>query len=164
MPRNAGICRELPTARIQDPSTGRGFRRLGRHRRSAPPNTTAAGFDDNGPVHKAWEKALQKASRTAEAVMRERAVCLYDMELKIRAWAFTAAVEKGETLSDLNSWRPHAYQRESYFIASLRDDVRHIWDLVAGATFAVSSIGAEAPMPEMPKAPAYSTTDDRRAV
>jgi hypothetical protein len=45
---------------------------------------------------------------------------------QIRAYAFTSEVKTGDTLASLEHWRPHEYALRSYFIASLRDDVRRM--------------------------------------
>jgi hypothetical protein len=66
------------------------------------------------------------------------------MELKIKAWGFTHAVllKTDAALASLANWQPHAYAMESNFIAALRDDVRRIKSVVAGATLMVGLIGA----------------------
>jgi hypothetical protein len=79
--------------------------------------------NDDKENDRPWEAALNVANRAAYAVIAEPATCLHDMELRIQACAFQAAVEKGDGLTDLANWQPHLHEQNSEFIASLRDDV-----------------------------------------
>jgi hypothetical protein len=66
------------------------------------------------------------------------------MELRIQAWAFQAAVERQDGLTDLANWQPHLHEQNSEFIASLRDDVLAVKRLVLAARVAIGSIAAPA--------------------
>jgi hypothetical protein len=116
--------------------------------------------ENDKAVVKQWERELKKTDRSAYAVMEKPATCLHDIELKIRAWAFVAEVKTDDTLISLEHWQPHRFANNSDFIASLRDDVRLLRNLVTGATLAVSSIGATPPMPSMPRAIAYPAIEE----
>ncbi len=94
--------------------------------------------------NKPWEAALNAANRAAYAVIAVPATCLHDIELRIQAWVFQAAVEKGTGLTDLANWQPHLHEQNSEFIASLRDDVLAMKRLVLAAHVAIGSIAAPA--------------------
>jgi hypothetical protein len=66
------------------------------------------------------------------------------MELRIQAWAFQAAVERQDGLTDLANWQPHLHEQNSEFIASLRGDVLAVKRLVLAARVAIGSIAAPA--------------------
>jgi hypothetical protein len=97
------------------------------------------------------------ADKAAEKVMSKRATCLRDMELKIQAWGFIAAVKKpGDDLAHLENWQPNnEYEKESEFIASLRDDILLLKRLLRGATITVGSIEAAPRLSDMPTATPY---------
>jgi hypothetical protein len=87
------------------------------------------------------EGGPQGHGQAAHKVITRRAICLRDIELKIQAWGFLADVKKpGEGLADLANWQPIRHDRDSEFIASLRDDLRFITRLVRSATTVVRSI------------------------
>jgi hypothetical protein len=107
-------------------------------------------------VHKAWEAMLSTTDRAAYNVMRERAVCLRDMEIKIMAWAFIAETPKEGTLDALQNWQPGRYMcDDGEFIASLRDDIRAMKQLVRGAAMAVGSIQYPPVLASAPRAVPY---------
>jgi hypothetical protein len=97
--------------------------------------------ENDREMHKAWERALEVTDRAACAELAEPATCLRDMELNIRAWAFTAEVNIGNDLGGSANWRP-GDDLDSKFIAPLGDDIRLIKRLVGGANIVVGSIVA----------------------